>query len=96
MSDELWDICVDILNEVYEEAEPGLDFDDVNENPDDYPDDWYEQHVIDKEVEKEIVKKHCDKHDLNSRERTQINMTAILSYGPRTDKSELKSGQGER
>lgn len=79
---ELQEIAYDALREMYNEAEPPLNFDDVLENPDEYDDDWYTNHYLDSERQREIVDEYCDKHNLSSRERTEVTMTAILNYGP--------------
>lgn len=79
---DLQEVVYDILQEVYEEAEPGLDFEDLRENPEDYPDDWYSQHYLDEEREREILEKHLEKHDLTEREESQITFTVILDMGP--------------
>lgn len=71
-----------IMREVYSEAEPGLDWDDLLENPDEYPDDWYEQHTLPAEREREIFDKHCDEFDVGEQERTALTMTCILDLGP--------------
>jgi hypothetical protein len=81
---DLWEIAKDALNEIYDEAEPGLDFDDLLENTDDYPDDWFGQHTLSAEREQEILQKHKSKHDLTEREKTQLTMTVIVNYGPRS------------
>lgn len=85
---DLSEIEKEILNEVYSECEPPLDFDKVLENPDDYSDDWYKNHYIPKEREQEILDKHLEKHDLTEREETTITMTTILYFGPSNTKSE--------
>jgi len=84
---ELKEIAYDALREMYSEAEPPLDFDDVLENPEEYPDDWYSRHELDGERQKEIVEKHCEKHDLSSRERTTVTFAAITDLGPTSTES---------
>ena len=76
------EIAYDALREMYSEAEPPLDFDEVLENPEEQDDDWYINHYLPSERQREIVDKHCDKHNLSKGERTTVTMTAILNYGP--------------
>lgn len=78
----LKEIRNDILQEMYEEAEPPLDFSDVLENPDEYPDDWYSQHYLSKEDEQRIFDKHTEGVDLTSSEHLSLTMTCITSLGP--------------
>ena len=83
MSDvNLIELRNDILREVYKEAEPGLDFDDLLENPEDYPDDWYSNHYLSSEREQEIFDKHTDDASLTSSEHTDLALTCITSMGP--------------
>lgn len=80
--EELREISYDVLREMYEEAEPGLDFDEALEDPDEMDDDWYQQHSLPKKRQLEIRDKHCEKHNLNDSERSTVTWTAILNYGP--------------
>lgn len=75
-------VAYDALEQMYDEAEPGLDFYDVVENPDDYDDDWFQQHTLDSDRQREIVDEHCEKHDLTESEETSVTWTAILDLGP--------------
>lgn len=76
-------IAFDALREMYQEAEPPLDFDHAIENPDKYEDNWYSNHELCPERQKEIVEKHCEGKNLTSSEHTTVVMTAILNYGPK-------------
>jgi hypothetical protein len=79
---ELKELRNQILREVYSEAEPGLDFDDLLANPDDYPDNWFEQHTLSAEREREIFEKHTADADLTESERTYLLTECILNLGP--------------
>lgn len=70
------------MREVYNEAEPGLDWDELVENPDDVEDNWWEDQYLDDEREREILNKHFDKHDLTDDEESALTWTCILEYGP--------------
>lgn len=85
---KLQPIINDILREIYEEAEPGLDYDHLRKNPDEYPDDWYDQHYLDGDRQDEIVEKHTTDLNLTEKEHTKIIMTCILSRGPRSFRRE--------
>jgi len=80
--EELREIAYDALRELYDEAEPGLNFDDVLENPDEYSEHWYENHHLNKDRQREIVEQHCDKHNLNQSETNSVFWTAVLDLGP--------------
>ena len=79
---ELREILNDVLREMYAEAEPPLDFDEVLENPDEYGSGWYSDHYLDGNRQTEIVEKHADEHNLSRGERKSLSFSAILSYGP--------------
>jgi hypothetical protein len=83
-SEELTAVRDDILREMYQEAEPPLDFDDVLENPDEYSDDWYRNHTLSSEKQREILNKHFDKHELTGSEITSLTFTCITDVGPTT------------
>lgn len=79
---DLQEIAYGALREIYREAEPPLDFDDVLENPQKYDEKWYLNHELDSERQNEILNKHLEQHNLSSREKMSIRMTVILEYGP--------------
>ena len=79
---ELVPIRNSTLEEMYEQAEPGLDFEDVLENPEEYPEDWYDQHYLSREEQKSIVERMVEAHDLNQREKTALETICILDLGP--------------
>ena len=79
---DLEEIAYDVLREIYEEAEPPLDFDDVVENPEDYGEDWYLNHRLHADRQEEILEEHLEKYDLTKREERGVRMTVILDYGP--------------
>lgn len=72
----------DICREMYDEAEPGLDWDDLRENPEKYPDDWYQRHYLPREREQEIIDKHCEGENLTDREHSHLILQVVVSYGP--------------
>lgn len=81
-------ICLDILTQMYEEAEPGLDFEDVQENPDDYGERWFAEHYLDAERQRDIVDEHIEDVTLTPQEETAVVFTTILNYGPSSVRSE--------
>lgn len=82
---DLEQIRNDILRQMYREAEPGVDFDDVLDNPDDYERHWYLNHSLDRDRQQEIVDEHVAAYDLNERELASLQMETILSLGPTTE-----------
>lgn len=76
------EVAFDALREIYKEAEPPLDFDDVLENPEKFDEDWFLNHELYSEKQEEILEKHLEKHNLSDREEMSVRMTVILDYGP--------------
>lgn len=70
------------LRQMYNEAEPGLDFDDLLENPEKYPDNWHQRHHLPSERVKEIFENHVDGHDLTTEEHAQLTLTVITDLSP--------------
>lgn len=85
------EVAKDILRQMYEEAEPGLDFDKAHENPEDYPDDWYDRHFLSEDRQQEIVDEHLDGVNLSEREETAVIFTTIVDLGPTSVKSRVES-----
>ena len=79
----LTEVRDDILNEMYAEAEPPLDFDRVLDNPDSMNDDWYSQHFLSEDEQQRILDKHVERHNLTDTEHTALVMECILNLGPR-------------
>jgi len=84
---DLQEIAFDALREMYNEAEPPLDFDKVIENPDQFDQGWYKNHSLEMSRQREIIDKHCQHNNLSSKEKRSVIMTAILEYGPRSKMS---------
>lgn len=78
----------EILTEMYQEAEPPLDFMWAVENPDEMDEQWYKQHRLPQERQKEIFDKHIEDVELTDHERVALVFTCITSLGPSTPRVE--------
>ena len=76
------EVAYDALQQMYNEAEPGLNFERLRRNPDEYPDDWISQHELSRQRQREIVELHCENAGLTQSERNGVFWSAILDYGP--------------
>lgn len=83
MTDDVQEVAFDALRQIYDEADPGIDFDHALENPEEYGNEWYSDHYLDADRQREIVDEHCENATLASKQETAVTMTAILHYGPR-------------
>ena len=72
----------EILNEMYAEAEPPLDFDYAVANADEMDDDWYQQHYLSQERCQEIFDKHTESVDLTKSEHLSLTMTCLADLAP--------------
>lgn len=88
-------IAFDALRQIYEEAEPGMDFDHALDNPDEYGESWYTNHYLPSERQREIVDEHCATHDLTDKEEVTVHWTAILNYGPAGSEDAWDGGSNE-
>jgi hypothetical protein len=85
--EELWEICVDIYNELYEQATPSADFSELKEgkfnmeedNDDSHP---YKDYYLEEDRQREIISKHCEKHDLGEMEKNQVSTEIHLGCSP--------------
>lgn len=79
---DLEEIRNDMLRQMYNEAEPPRDFDEVLENPEEVEDKWYQNHYLEVERVQEIFDEHCEKHDINEREHLTLSFEVIMSLSP--------------
>jgi len=88
---DLVSIRNDILREMYQEAEPGLDIDDVIDNPDEYGNEWFLNHSLDRGRQREIFDEHIEQYDLTQGEITSLQIATLLDLGPTAE-----SGQTDK
>jgi hypothetical protein len=75
-------IAREALTQIYDEAEPGLDFEEVWENPDSVDDDWYKKQYLNSKRQQEILHQHFDRNDLTQEEESSLYWTVIVDLGP--------------
>ncbi len=71
-----------ILNEMYAEAEPPLNFDYAVANADEMDEDWYQQHYLSQERCREIFDKHTENVDLTKSEYLSLTLTCLTYLAP--------------
>jgi hypothetical protein len=82
-SDEkLWEVCLDILQELYAAATPPLDFRKEMEAGNLKRPDWFMEHVLDEKSQSVIVDKHLAANKCNAHDRRKVDM-AMLDYAPK-------------
>jgi len=86
--DELWEICVDIYNELYEEAMPSADFDKLKEgkfnqeNSDHDDPNPYKDYFLEEEKQKEIIDQHIEENNLTEHEASKVRTEIHLGASP--------------
>jgi len=88
--EELWQICLDIYNELYENATPSANFNELKKGKfhkekgdDPHP---YRDYFLEADKQQEILKKHVEKHDLTDVEESKIATEVNLGASPVSSK----------
>ena len=84
--DTLHEIATEILTEMYDKAEPPLDYQAVQENPGEFDEDWYLNHYLPQDTQQEILNNYLNQYDLTEKEQSEIRMFCTLYNGPTTKK----------
>ena len=72
------------LTQMYDEAEPPLDYQWAKNHPAKVDEDEHLQHYLSGERQEEIVEEVADQYDLNGVEKLSLQMETILNMGPTT------------
>jgi len=96
--EELWEICVDIYNELYEEATPSADFDELKQGKfskeADHDDpNPYRDYFLQEERQREIVEKHVEENNLNDAEKSKVTTEVYLGASPVGTKHAWRGGE---
>ena len=78
----LWDICMNIYRQMYKEANPSADFDELMKSGKTLEENWFMNYHLSGDRQAEIIKEWCDKHKCNKREREKISTTIYLGSAP--------------
>lgn len=79
-----------VLTQMYAEANPGLDWQWAQDNPDEMDDDWYTNYYLDGERQHEILDSHLDEAELSDRDETAVKLSVLLDYAPTSDPSDVE------
>lgn len=77
----------EILADMYNEADPGLDWYDLLEHPEQYPDDYYLHHALSSERQKEIFDEHTERVSLTRSEHASLSISVFMDKAPASPKS---------
>jgi len=79
--EQLWEICMDILQEMYANATPPMDFRTEMKNGNLIKSGWFLKHRLGDEQHEAIREKHNKKNKLNKHEIRRMDM-AMMDYSP--------------
>lgn len=77
-NDELWEICLEIYREMYQEASPHADFDQLDKTKT----DWFMKFYLSEEKQIEIVERILEKHKCRKYDRDSIRNEVYLGCAP--------------
>jgi len=87
---KIGELAIKILQKLYDEAEPGVDFQYVVENPEEFGEEWYLNHYLEQSRQEEIVNNmiedFSERYNLTTSQKTKLRTTVTLGYGPTTVK----------
>jgi len=82
-SDEkLWEICKEIYRELFKEANPSADFDELVKSGKSKEKDFFMKYYLPIERQKEIVDEICKKHKLTGHNKRKVSTTIHLGSSP--------------
>lgn len=88
MTKDLWPICLDIYRQLYKEATPSADFDELMRTGVTKQKDFFMHYYLDDDRQAVIIREHCEKHKLNRLQRSQVDGQIWLGCSPRGTKPE--------
>jgi len=79
----LWEnICMNIYRQMYKEASPSADFDQLMESGVTAKEDWFMNYYLSTQRQQEIIDIWCNKYKCNSYERKQVEKEIWLGSSP--------------
>lgn len=82
---KIFNICLDILRQMYNEATPSADLDKLIESGETKKEGWFENYTLSMKRQQEILDEHCKKNKCNKYEKDIISASVILGGAPYSD-----------
>lgn len=83
---KLVELCKEIYRQMYEEAEPSANFDELMDKGVTTGPDWFMGYFLEPERQQEIIEEHCDNHKLSQRERDIVELNILLGAAPNSSR----------
>ena len=84
----LWNICMEIYREMYRQATPSADFDQLIQEGVTMQPNWFMNYYLPLEKQEEIVDKFCKQHRCDRYETQIIRQEIFLGCSPTSVKKE--------
>lgn len=84
----------EIIRRLYKEAEPGMDYDDVDK-PRDGDHSWYELHYLDDGTSKQIIRKVCEEEGFSDKDTSTVVSSILLKYAPSSSLEKVNEARKE-
>ena len=78
----LWNICMQVYRQMYKEADPPADFDQLIESGEAAKPDWFMNYYLPEERQIDIVADICAEHHCSRYERQKISAEVFLGSAP--------------
>jgi len=78
----LWEVSLEIYRQMYKEAEPSADFDELMKSGETKKRQWFMKYYLDKERQEEIFESICKKHRITEKEREKLSFEIWLGVAP--------------
>ena len=93
---KLWDICIEIYNKLYEEANPSANFDELLNSKEAYEEGFFFKYYLANERQEEIINEICRKHRCGKIDKKKIVLTAVLGCSPTVSEERWKKESKRR
>jgi len=87
---QLWDICIEIYQKMYSEAEPKANFKKLWKQGKTSKQGWFYAYYLNQDRQVEIIDKICRKHKLTKREKHQVSKEIHLGCSPGINRKDEK------
>lgn len=94
MRKDLWEVCLDIYRQLFREAEPSADFDQLVASGEAQRAGFFMDYFLEQKRQDAIVAAHCREHRLNRIQTNAVMHEVYLGCAPRgcAETPSIKSG----
>ena len=97
---DLWIICMNIYRQMFKEAKPSADFDELMETGEARQPEFFMKYYLSQEIEDKIIDEICKENKINKWDKLKIKNTVYLGCSPnsclKTWKEEKEKSEEKR